>query len=271
MRMIKFFFKSTVFFITCIALIIGYAYFIEPNLLVVKNIKVGTDKLDNNIKIIFFSDTHIGKLSPDDNLDKIVYEINEINPDIVIFGGDLIDKYHIDKPDTGNIVSKLEKINARYGKYAIWGNHDYGGGASKVYKEILEKSGFELLKNASTYIDEININLIGIDDYLFGNPKLGDTNKKIGAYNILISHAPDTVDEIDLDNIDYILSGHSHGGQVYIPVLSNYIVPPGARNYLKGEYILSEVSTLFVSSGIGMTQLPLRFLNKPEIINININ
>lgn len=271
MKTIKFFFKGIVFCILCGALVLGYAYYIEPNMLSVKNVKINSAKLQNNLKIAFFSDTHIGKSSPDDNLDKIVSKINEMKPDIVIFGGDLIDRYHIDKPDTGNIVSKLEKINARYGKYAVWGNHDYGGGAHRVYKDILENSGFKLLKNQSIYIDALNINLIGTDDYLFGTPKLTDANKKSAAYNILISHAPDTVDEINLDNIDYILAGHSHGGQIYIPILSNYIVPPGAKNYLKGEYILSEIATLFVSSGIGQTQLPLRFLNKPEIIELNIN
>lgn len=271
MKIIKFFFKSILLFIVCGCLIFGYAYYIEPNMLSIKNIKINSEKLDNNIKIVFFSDTHIGKLSPDENIDKIVSKINEVNADIVIFGGDLIDKYHIDKPNTENISNSFKNINAKYGKYAVWGNHDYGGGAHRVYKEILEDSGFQVLKNQFIYIDELNINIIGIDDYLFGNPKLLPEHKKSGAYNILISHAPDAVDDIDLEDIDYILSGHSHGGQVYIPILSNYIVPPGAKNYLKGEYILSEISTLFVSSGIGMTQLPLRFLNKPEIIQININ
>lgn len=269
MKTIKFFFKSILLLITGFAIILLYAYFIEPNLLSVEDIKINSQKLDTNINIVFFSDTHIGKLSPNGSLDKVVSQINELNPDIVVFGGDLIDKYHIDKPEIGDIINSLKRINSSYGKYAVWGNHDYGGGAHRVYKEILENSDFKLLKNQSIYIDELNVNIIGIDDYLFGTPKLDDNNKVSGAYNLLISHAPDTVDDVNLSDIDYILAGHSHGGQVYIPILSNYIVPKGARKYLRGEYILSEISTLFVSNGTGQTHLPLRFLSKPQIVNLN--
>lgn len=262
--------------ISILALIIVFAYaaFVEPNLIVTKNINFKSDKIDN-IKIVFFSDTHFGNnMYPENKLEDIVNKINSQNPDIVIFGGDLMDSYYKSPPNIEYIQSKFKEIDAKYGKYSVYGNHDYGGGAERVYKNLMKESDFIILKNDSTIIDTIGVRLIGLDDYLLGSPDIGLLNNiEDDYYNILISHAPDLIDLLNVNKINFILSGHTHGGQVSVPILTKKILPPGGRNYIKGKFDLdNDIKTRFyVTSGMGTTQIKLRFLNIPEIVTFDIS
>ncbi len=224
------------------------------------------------MKIVFFSDTHFGMYS-ESNLDKIVDKINSFNADLVIFGGDLMDSYRQFPPNTSYIQKKLKQINANVGKYSVYGNHDYGGGAEKAFKSIMQNSDFNILENKIEVLDKLNIRLIGLDDYLLGNPDkniLEQIDKNF--YNILISHAPDIIDTLNIDNVNLILSGHTHGGQVSVPILTKKFLPPGGQKYIKGlfEFDNDSESKLYVTSGIGLTKVKLRFLNIPEILVFNI-
>lgn len=277
MKLLNKIFKLIILTIIICLLMFSYARYIEPSMLRVKNVDLKVKDI-KDCRIVFFTDTHFGKLYSQSNIDKIVKKINNQNPDIVIFGGDLLDNYARDYSllDTDSLQKSLNKIEAKYGKYAVFGNHDYGGGASRVYEKIMNGGGFKVLKNESSYINDLNLNIIGYDDYLLGNTKKSDYKIEENKFNLVVTHEPDVVELVTSSSENFILSGHSHGGQVTIPFLTEKILPVGARKYVKGLYAennvgINDSTKMYVSSGIGMTGIPLRFLNPPEIVVFNIS
>lgn len=263
--------------ISCFA-IVGYARFIEPNRLKTRTIDIETQSDIKPCTIIYFTDTHFGKYFDVSHIEKIVKRINEESPDIVIFGGDLLDNYARDREllDLQFLKEALQKIEVKTAKYAVWGNHDYGGGAVRMYEDFMTSCGFTILKNESVMLDEYGINIIGYDDYLMGwsDPALYKINSD--TYNVIISHEPIISQFIESRSEAFLLSGHTHGGQVRIPFLTDKFLPEGSGQFVKGFYSSEDIHTssalsMYTSSGIGLTRYPFRFFNVPEIIKINIH
>lgn len=238
------------------------------------------EKIHKNIKkepfrIVQFTDTQLGSFYNLAQLTEAINKINELQPDIVVFTGDLIDvanKYE----EINKVGEVLSKITSKYGKYAVWGNHDYGGGGSKYYKDILTNGGFELLVNENKNIEKNNqiYSVIGSDCGTYGeiNEDLVISKLDKSNYNILLIHEPDLMDRYSKGPIDLALAGHTHGGQVALPIIGAIVKVPLGRNYTKGFYDFKNErkSKLFVSSGLGNTKLPFRFLNIPEIVLFEI-
>lgn len=258
-------------------LILGYARFVEPNLLTVKSFTIQTKKPIQPCTVVFFTDTHFGKYYDVSHARSIVKKINKAQPDIVIFGGDLLDNYARDNGtmDFDYLREELNKIEAKAGKYAVWGNHDYGGGAVRVYKDFMESCGFRILDNESVELENYGIKVIGYDDYLMGWTDPALYQIKSSLFNVIASHEPVVSQFIENAGENLMLSGHTHGGQVSIPFVTADFLPDGSGKFLKGFYTQEEIGTeaslqMYTSSGIGMTRYPLRFLNVPEIIKINL-
>ncbi len=254
--------------------IFAYSIYVEPNLLSVKNIEINNSsniKNEDTIKIAQISDIHLGEYYAIDKLEKLVNKVNSQNADIIVFTGDLFD--NVSKfEDTSKVAPILKKLNANIGKYAIYGNHDYGGGAKNIYKNVMEDSGFKILVNeqANVKLDSgKTMSILGLDDALLGNPDVEKTARNIKGsnYNLLLLHEPDLSDKFVSYNIDLILAGHSHGGQVKIPFLGEIVTPPLAEKYKDGLYNLNTKrnTQLYVNSGIGNTKVPFRFMNVPEV------
>lgn len=275
---VKFFLKATGFLILASIILFSYARFIEPVLLTVKHENIYSHFLNDkndNIKIIHFSDSHISKFFVAKDLEKAVYKINAQNPHIVVFTGDLINKFneYDNKENTHEIWEVLSQINAPLGKYAVYGNHDYGGGAESAYKQIMTKSGFQLLVNENAIIDEYNINIIGMDDSIFGS---FDKEAIISLldedyYNIIISHEPDVAGYFLEYSLDLFLAGHSHGGQVNLPFIR--YTPLLAQKYIRGIYNIDNYrqTKIYVNIGLGTSTIPLRFMAVPELTVITLN
>lgn len=179
---------------------------------------------------------------------------------------------------TSEIIPILTKLSAPFGKFAVYGNHDHGGYGSRLYKNIMESSGFQLLINESKEIKLLNndrIFIVGIDDAMLGNPDIEFALRNVpdGTFKLLLSHAPDLADHAAPYNIQLQLSGHSHGGQIKLPLIGALVKPPYAQNYVEGFYTIGDNSqlTLYVNRGIGTTRLPFRFLCKPEITVLTLN
>jgi len=268
---VKLFSKLICFLIIVTIIFYTYARLIEPSLLTVKYENIHSDLLNDkdNIKIIQFSDTHISEFFDMDNLKKTVDKINNENPHIVVFTGDLIDQYnkYENKDNIHEIGEALSEINAPLGKYAIYGNHDYGGGAENAYRQIMADGGFELLVNEKAKIDEHNINIIGMDDSIFGT-----FDKEIivsyideDCFNIILSHEPDVAEHFLEYNADLFICGHSHGGQVNLPFI-NY-TPPLAQKYVRGMYAVDNYrqTKIYVNVGLGTSKIPMRFMAAPEL------
>lgn len=250
------------------------ARYIEPKLLKVKEQRIITHKLtlEEPLKIVQFSDVHLGKDYSFTDFKRIITKMNALNPDLVIFTGDLIDDNKT-FTEVEKVIELLKMVESTYGNYAVYGNHDHGGNGTRRYAKIMKESGFRLLVNENETITLKNgekIHLIGIDDIILSRPDFEAAFKGIETkgYKLFISHAPDVVDRLPSEGVvDLQLSGHSHGGQVRLPIVGAPFTVPYGRKYIKGLYEVSEREgmLLYVNSGIGTSQLPYRFLNPPEI------
>lgn len=273
MKILEFLMKTVIIFGILILGSYAYPRYIEPNLLIVNEVKLEGNDLETPFKIVFFGDTHFGEFYDITQLERIVKKINAENPDIVIFTGDLIGASgeFVINPD--QLSQGLEKIHANYGKYGVFGNHEYALYDEYDYEETMNNGGFKVLVDDWLDIQNINVRLMGVDDYYLGDPDEDLAYEaRDGAYNILMTHEPDFVDKMDIDGVDLVLAGHTHGGQVSLPFLTEKIMPIGGERYLKGLYAIGndDGTDLFVTKGIGMTKLPFRFMNVPEIVSIEV-
>lgn len=255
------------------------ARYIEPKVLTVKDLVVTTPKWTGKkpIRMVLFNDVHLGENYSLQDFEKVVRKINSLSPELIIFAGDLIDdnKTYTDEEGAAIVMAQLK---APYGKFAVYGNHDHGGNGTRRYARIMEAAGFTLLRNSSqtvTLKTGGTIRIIGIDDVILSKPDFEKPFEKLqeGDFNLFVSHAPDVTGKVAGRPIDLQLSGHSHGGQVRLPIIgAPFTVPYGAQ-YIKGFYENTENPgmKLYVNPGIGTSQLPYRFLNPPEITVITLS
>lgn len=270
---------------TSLFLILGtgfYATKIEPKSLSVTRIDIENKYVQKSFDgktIVQFSDTHLGPDYTVDQLQSLVDRMNLMHPDIVVFTGDLFDNYAECGSKNRKLTQKvLDKIEAPLGKYAVYGNHDRGGGGSRVYKEYMEEAGFTVLVNeVHTLVSDTGerMNIAGLDDFLLGKPKIQRTLKSLRPqdFNLLLVHQPDVADRFTDYPVDLQLSGHSHGGQVRIPFLKPLITTSLGNKYIEGLYSLEgriRPLTLYVNRGIGTTRLPVRLFEKPELTVIRL-
>ncbi|MBB5323864.1 hypothetical protein HNQ34_000956 [Anoxybacillus tepidamans] len=248
-----------------------YARFIEPNRLTITSHSIFhplIPKSFDGVKIVQFSDTHLGHYYSLAHLRRIVKQINDIKPDLVFFTGDLMDapnKYRY----ADDIIPIFADIRAPFGKFCIYGNHDHGGYGTRLYRKVMTKAGFRMLVNEHVLIEQIDqskIAIAGADDLMLGKPNFDDMLKKIppSTYTILLLHEPDGAKEASRYGVHLQLSGHSHGGQIQLPFIGPLITPPLAVQYYEGFYQIQDM-TLYVNRGLGTTRMPFRFLTPPEL------
>ena len=233
----------------------------------------------DGLKIVHFSDLHYNRAISLDKVKSIVKEINLINPDIVVFTGDLIDHdVTLKTEDYQALINVLSKINATYGKYAILGNHDYEGDKDKII-ELYNHSNFKYLDNDYDIIyDNLNepIFIGGLNTVSYNQDDIDKTmsylkdNNDIN-YKIIIVHEPDITDKI-VNNYDVnlILAGHSHNGQIRLPFIGALYTPPLSKKYYDNYYKVKDTD-LYISSGLGVSTINFRFFNPPSINFYRIN
>lgn len=243
-----------------------YARYIEPRRLSVETLRLTGASLPAPARVVVFSDVHLGNGVTTEDLQELTLKINELQPDAVVFLGDLFDNYEEYAGDVEADAAALAGISAQV-KLAVWGNHDMGGGAHRVYPEVLQKGGFILLENESFLTEELGICFIGAADTIFGQPNVAGLASGT-AYNLLLVHEPDY--GLEVEGIPLQLSGHSHGGQIYLPLLGAPHVPLGARTWLRGLYDKEDGGQVYVNRGIGMSLAPYRFGAVPELTVVDI-
>jgi predicted MPP superfamily phosphohydrolase len=258
-------------------LLLCYARFIEPFTLKVNRVSVESPLVAGaaeNLRIAVFGDTHFSDYYSPGDFEKAAAAINAAAPDLVVFSGDLIDHYDAYQGEPGAISAELAKIKAPLGKFAVFGNHDYGGGAEYKYPAIMEAGGFQVLKNEYYGLDELGIGLIGIDDVIigYGDPSIAGWGRE-DYFNIVLAHEPDLADEVLKYNVNLMIAGHTHGRQINLGIFDGYILPPYGKKYISGAFQFDNGrnTLLYVNSGLGMTKLPLRFFSPPELTIITLN
>lgn len=264
--------KFIIIFITLISVISLYGIFFGAKGLKIKEYKIVNKNLPNDfygLKIVHISDIHYGTSYTKKELEKAITVINNINPDIVVLTGDLLDNKTVKEKET-ELIELLSKIKVNIKKYAIKGNHDY---EYKNWDNIITKSNFINLndtfdiiysKNSKILISGISTNLYGkttISDKIKTTKEYLETNKV--NYKILLIHEPDFIDKLENKQFDLILAGHSHNGQVRLPIIGAVATPPGSKKYYK-DFYKTKKGDLYISSGLGTSVVPIRLFNKPS-------
>lgn len=278
----KKFLKILLILILIITLTLLYSRYIGTSGLITKEYTIEAKNIGKSfdgLKIVHFSDLHYLRLTNKDTLKNIVDEINLINPDIVFFTGDLIDKdFNITEDEKIILIELLSTINSKYGKYSITGNHDIVKDED-LLKEIYNNSNFILIQNSYDIIYGNNNDKLfigGTNTYSYDKADIDKTmeyfneNEDI-SYKIILTHEPDYTDTIlNKYNVDLVLSGHSHNGQINIPYVKNIFLPYGSKKYYENHYKINNTD-LYISSGIGVSRINFRLFNKPSINFYRIN
>lgn len=286
--LLRFYIGIPTMIICCLFLTHG---FLNRHKLVVERIEIESDRLPekfDNTKIAVISDIHLGTLIGNKAayLQTIADSVNALHPDFVFLVGDLVS---FRAGEALQCQTFLQKLEAKIGKYAVMGNHDYGGyfpfyneaeliDNEEHMHEVYEACGFHMLRNEGigiAYDKENEINIVGIECWGRGPfPKLGNldeamSNVKQSAFTILLSHDPSIWRPLVFASnyyVDLTVSGHTHGGQIVLfgksPAMLNVEFWNGL--YREGKQYI------YVSRGVGYTAIPMRIGNNPEITLIQL-
>jgi uncharacterized protein len=249
---------------------LGYATAIEPRLIHIERLHLklaGLPKAFRGMRILQFSDTHLGFHFHEKHLGELAEKIRDEKPDMVCFTGDLVDRSEF--PESEGIIHVLQTIQAPLGCYSVLGNHDYHKNSNEV-QSILEQSGFRCLRNQAVTLlkDGDPFTIAGVEDMAKGKPNIRTALQGVdpNGFILLLSHCPDYARHVINHSVDLQLSGHSHGGQVRLPFVGAVAYPPFGSLYPDGQYSLGDGKmTLYTNRGIGVSQLPVRFMCQPEL------
>ena len=208
--------------------------------------------------------------------------LSQINPDIIVVTGDLIDSRQTDLDIALEFAWQAGKI-ARV--YYVSGNHEARVPEYEDLKIGLVKAGVVILENQKVQItrEGKSITLMGIDDpsfqedYLFGDSEsvarqaIEDLQNESDGYTILLSHRPELFDLYVDTEMDLVFSGHAHGGQFRLPFVGGLVAPNQGffPKYDAGQFN-EENTTMIVSRGVGNSIIPIRFNNRPEIVLVTL-
>jgi predicted MPP superfamily phosphohydrolase len=203
--------------------------------------------------------------------------VSGLRPDLIVLTGDFVSVPKIgDDAQAARAAEPcaqvLRQMTAPYGLWAILGNHDCETDPERVTR-ALRAEGIHVLKNKSEAIehDSARFWLGGVDDVVSGTPDLAETLRSVPASEavILLAHEPDFADEASKFAIDLQLSGHSHGGQIRIPLIPPLYLPELAKKYVMGTYQVGPLP-LYTNAGLGTIGLPVRLNCPPEITLITL-
>jgi predicted MPP superfamily phosphohydrolase len=248
--------------------------FIDAGRLRVERLTVNTSKLPEGIerlRIFQISDLHLGVILGESMLNKVINEIEDVEPDLIVSTGDLLNAEldHIDY-----LSEHLNRIKPRFGKYAVMGNHESYVGIKHAV-EFIEDSGFILLRDESVTVDN-TIGIAGMEDIAVKKMTPGTDDSTVAEkeillelpddrFRLLLKHRP-TINKDSLGLFDLQLSGHTHKGQIFPIHFAIKLFYP----YYAGYYKLSNGSAIYTSRGAGTAGPPVRFLAPPEITVIDL-
>jgi len=266
----EFFKKGLDYASVAVALGISGRAMYEAKFIELEIVDVKIKDLKTPYSIVQISDVHIGGLIDQKFIRNIVKKVNVLTPDIVVITGDLVDiALDYAKP----ALEELKNLQTKYGTYFIVGNHEYLHGIDEIIKTV-NSMGIKTLENENVYIGEKGkgFNLAGVYDYMgyrseHHEPDLELALKKVDkdSPTVLLAHQPVFIEEVG-DDVDLVLSGHTHGGQLYpFRVLVKMVQP-----YLAGLYQHSKDTQIYVNKGTGFWGPPMRLGASSEITYITI-
>jgi len=236
-----------------------------------EHVTVKTDKIPEKIgrlRIVQISDVHLGLIVGKSRLERILREVRDACPDILVSTGDLVDG-QMDNLEM--LTDMFKSIPTKYGKFAITGNHEFYAGLDRALA-FTEKAGFTILRGEGIAVPNV-LNIVGVDDPAKGpySPDHVVSEKALleklptERFTLFLKHQP-VINRESLGMFDLQLSGHTHKGQIF-PfnlVTKLYYRTHTGLSKLKGDALL------YVSRGSGTWGPPVRFLSPPEVTVIDI-
>jgi len=224
----------------------------------------------DGLRVPVLGDLHVGSpFNGMDKLDRIIDLTLAAEPDLVLLAGDYVVHGviggHFETPEA--IAGSLARLAAPAGVHAVLGNHDWWLDGPRVQR-ALESSGVRVLEDRAVSIEhgDCRFWLVGISDWWEGahdvNGALADVSDN--APVLAFTHNPDVFPEIP-PRVALTIAAHTHGGQVYVPGVGRPIVPSSYGERFAIGHVVEQGRHLFVSSGLGTSILPVRFLVPPEI------
>ena len=267
-------------FIYCILILAIWSVLIEPRWVAKRMFNITLPHSEAlGLKIIHTSDWHFTKkplwrVMTHARANAIIKDINQTEPDIILITGDLIAEpnqqptFAITIED--EIAQTLGKLKASKGVYAVLGNHDNWYNHEKM-KQALTKQAIQVLENEAQLIASTNLWVAGIGDAStnHANPLKAIKNIPNDAPSLIMMHDPASFAALPvLNSISF--AGHTHGGQIYIPWYGPLVSPSIAPSAWAYGWVTHNQNRLYVTSGLGVSILPIRFNMRPEWVIFNI-
>lgn len=265
--------KITAIIVIALAGLIVFLGNLNKRDITIKNLNLTLPKGNgkfNELNVVMASDLHLSTIDGERLLSKIIDKINSVNPDIVLFGGDIVDDKAVILKDRG-IGESFKKLNPKFGIYSITGNHEYINGVEPSVK-FMEDYGMKVLRDDYELIDS-SFYLVGREDVVmkqFTGKERKTLEEIISPFNsdhpkILLDHTPVRLEQAEKNGIDLQFSGHTHHGQIWPGnIITNMIYE------LSWGYLEKGKTKYYVSSGAGTWGPPVRTGSKSEIVNIKI-
>lgn len=255
----------TITIIVIIAIVVFL--YVQNHWLQVSNYSLAYNRLPKEFdgyKIVHLSDLHDQTFG--EKQKKIIDQINVINPDIIVFTGDLIDHRRY---DLNSSMDLIRGIAEKYKVYYVTGNHEaWTGKIEEIEKSLLEAGAVVLRNDIETIeIDGGQIDIIGIDDPDFGNDL---PLYELDNFSIMLSHRSELVEHYEASKVNVVFTGHAHGGQFRL--FDKGLISPNQGffpKYTKGVHELGKTK-LVISRGLGNSLFPFRIFNRPEIVVVEL-
>ncbi|MDD5099191.1 MAG: metallophosphoesterase [Candidatus Colwellbacteria bacterium] len=279
---------------TAITAVAVYSLF-EPYWLKIRQFELKSGKIPASFDgrtVIFISDIHCGPSFSIRRVKRLVKKINRLRPDVIILGGDYVTRH---ENRIIPVFKELKKLKPKIASFGVMGNHDWDTNPELIRKGMRD-AGIKMLENRGCWVQigEEKIRIGGVSEITSDipqdiTPTLEETTED--DFILLVSHNPSLIDNVPEGTVDFILSGHTHGGQL-APVgavgsilnkiyeLLRKILPPslshtlGLNNGFSTKHrkgIVSENGAkMIVSTGVGTSVLPIRFMSNPEIVHITL-
>ncbi|ENH97545.1 hypothetical protein J416_06023 [Gracilibacillus halophilus YIM-C55.5] len=254
-------------------LIVGKIYY-DTNVFTMNRVSISSNQWgsDQPLQILQITDLHNKDFGQHNQ--SLIEDIQSIHADVIVITGDIIDR---NTDEFSHVYAFIEKlVSVKSNVYFVTGNHEWDHPRTNEFVKGLQERGIQLLDNRQVALEKEGFPFIlaGVGDASTDHDQLKETTTGLrdDSFTVLLSHTPYDHHVINEHAVDLVLSGHTHGGQVRLPIIGGIVAPDQGLfpKYDKGIFDMGENQYLYVDSGLGTSVLPIRFLNQSQYSLITI-